>query len=568
VEGTGFKVSDAIDLARKRVAACEQYKTINLDPWFASMGKAYDGRQYDGNPPQYAVTMNELLPNLQIKVSDLTFNDPEPIVYSLSVSDDEGEAILSGLLRSIYRYTKAAKATQKALFHANLFGLGASFHGVKAGIPDTQYRDPRLLLFDPDMADWDNPEWVGDVKYVPLWELKRKFSAARDFRPDTVRQRGDAVSETEGQTVPAQPLDRVKVYDYYQKEERVHILWAEQAPEKPLLIHEISDFGAGGQPIGQIDPDYPEELVIPYRFLLGPEAANVLWPHSYVELGLEAQKRKNQLLTYFMQIIFRCIPQFGVLKGALKESEKRKLMEGVIGEVLEFESQEIQKAFQSLPIGQFPQGLPGLINIVDEFLKVSMNTSYYQQGMVNRSRVTATEAGGAMNLGATRTKGDEKSYRDFLAEGFYLIKERLVYHGGNGQQMRYDDTEGVTRFFPLNGLDLQRLNFPCHIEVREGSTSRIDTAADKAAKVQLFQILAPFLTNPMVAQATGIQLNVKKMLDEILRAFDIRDPNVYYKEQQAMGPEQLQALLMSGMMGNGQSPITPGIAGNELQGRY
>lgn len=521
-----------LETAVGRVDDFERWRKREVAQTWETLGNFYDGQQWEPGAPQYAVTANDTLANIDIKCRALAFDDPEPVVRALDGPNEEGERIWEGVLRASYRYCNANKEIKKVIRLTNVLGIAAThvYWDEASGWPKLKAIDPRTLAFDPEMEDWDSPEWVAICRYIPKYELVRQFGEqAKSLAPDVVRRR----SETEGpSTAPkqaSQGVERVKVWEYWQNEKRLHAIWAEQKPTQPLLLHEVSDTDERGP-----DPTFPSELVIPVRFLTAVPAINSLLPHSYVKLGLETQIRLNEALTAMVQAFKRIVPSMITRKGTFDASEKRKMMEGEIGEIYEVSDEvaALADAIQNMPNPTLNAALYPLLDRLERQLHVYGNVTEYHQGVQVSSRTTATEAQGRMRFSGIRGRGEEQDLREHIAACFHMMRAMWLYYAPD-TVVRYEDREGRSRFQPMDRMSLggiggPQLDFPAYIAVRESSTLRKDSVLEQQSAIQLFQMLigaTPALAN------VGVQVNIKKLLDDLLRSFSVSDIEAYYSQQ-------------------------------------
>jgi hypothetical protein len=604
----GLKDDDLEAVERKVFAAVryhdDKFKETDVNRRY------YGGQQYAGTwkaDGDHFVTVNRILPNIELKVDTVAYSLPEFIEKPRTEQGKLAAPIGKAALSYYFDTERLMAPIKDAWRDAKISRFGVVYVGwrfetedlilendrkptdadaldpqraaelasegqdpftpvpqaeVHVDAPSIRRINPANFMLEPGAGSkLQDARFVVWREEVPLDEIKRNSAYdpavtaklkgdplyGDDCLPDDIREMGE----------DARPDDTkcVTLWHYFEKARRLHCVSAKEAPKKWLLVEKWK------HPF----KDYPFELIVAHEL---PDK-NPSECVSDVDLILPLQDAVNQTRSRQVNHVEQFNEKYQTRTGNLTPASRRQMRSSRRGMIVEHNGSNDNAIF---PL-QTPPIQPEVYAVEDRSMRdidYMLGVSDYQRNqMPSGGRRTATEVATLQQTGSSRVDGDQRAFDDFLgritAKVLQLLQE-FAYH--TRSIPIYGQNDQVQSFVDMN---VDSIKGEYDILVKAGSTRMKNEEADKQNAIFLLQTLTPYaqMVDPMTQQPV---INLTPLIRELVKKSGVEVADeILGQMQPPMAPPMpgMQPGMdpaMGGMAGAPMDPMAQSGQGDAMKG--
>lgn len=388
--------------------------------------------------------------------------------------------------------------------------------------------DPLAFWVDPDHHDLENlrdAKYVVEIKEITLAELKKdsRFKGKKILKDIKGTSRVDRRIMTPS-NMESDDVKRVVLYDYWQKDKRIHVIICEEQLDEPLLV----------EPWPYRFPTYPYVLMAFRRIPNQQDPQGQIEPaetcikelDKYRSIALNHDKRYAKGRTAFD-------------KSKLTPGGMKALKEGEDGALIEVQGNP-NEVFGSVPDDPLPADFYNTGMNIKQDISVLMGVDDWSRGTPDRTRRTKGEVDTMMSKSATRGQFIQVKFERFCSKiatlMLMLLQDESFCDNPRWIELKGDDGNTPPQQFYWNYSDVIGQS---DVEVIVNST-RVQTPESLQQKwVNLLQMMGPFV------QAGAV--DITPVMEEVLKSFEVPESIRMKISQNGGGAmQQMQQALQQG----------------------
>jgi len=528
-----------------------------LDPWYddaVRMLDIYKGVHWPTtNSDKHRITVNYAQVNVDILTAALAANDPEFMVIPKVPAAEANVAYQKAALSKTWEEINALNAVTNALQDAIITGRGCCFVGwryettsaTSEGKPEREESNtvvwdnpivrrvnPLSVFVDPDcddLVDLKDARWVLEEYTLPLDEV-----VANPYLSNTKTLRGSEtldkrlVSEDYRKTNTT-GIRRVRLWDYWQREGRVHIVVADEQPDKPLLVE------TWPYPF----PTYP------YVFMRYRRIPNSQSPQGQIE---PAESCIREIDVYRSAQINHD-DRYAKGKTAYDSSRitpegLKALQSGEDGALIAVTGSP-HEIFASIPDDPLPPDFYATAATIKADISELMGVDSWMRGQPDRTRRTRGEVEMLFNRASARSTAIQRNFERFCGRIGDLIL-RLLQSPIFCDRLRYTFITGSPDQEPISGMwNHTRVAGEAQVLVVASSTRMRSPETEQAKWGFMLQSLQPFVQSGLI--------NIVPIIEEAMLAYEVP-------------PQKIRKIIQTATPGQATQIAQLGQAVNQLVG--
>ena len=508
----------------------------------------YGNTTEDYAPKAWAqATVNKTYEAVEVFAPKLYFQAPARRITCRQAQDDPFGRVLQKLLD----YTAIEMDLKLHGRRANLDGI-IKGRGVlwteldaKTGFPINRYISVDDLQVDPDTRGIEDSYWIARKRWLPIWELKRKYPQAKDVRP--TRLKGEQPDQSESQ-------ETCVYWEIYSK------MGDGLRATRMDGEREALDSGPGEDFVflvivpGYEKPIYLGKWPTPYwadtktagwpgSFLDFADVPNSPWPMSILKPGLPLQNWLDWAYSFLLQKVARTGRDVVAMAEGLGQ-EKAAVLKNIAGldcEVLRLPTDQMAKLNEIFQVLQFPPMNGDLIKAIEmaemvyeritgvsELLSLGSTQVAYRSA--EEARMKGENAHSRIDdmVDRVETWMTAISRKEAICARWHLEPDRIAEFMG---------PEAAETWGVYKAGDLPKLMREYQYQIEAGSTQRPDEAFYISQADRLMQGPLPLLLQ------TGSLESANNILRKYYKALKIRE-------------DEAEAMLFATTVVNGQQ-LTP-----------
>lgn len=549
---TGVKLSKEETKARyRRMKVAERYYETEFQPRYEECQRLLKGEHYKARD-DHQVVVNVYPHIIETLTHSVTFAHPEIIIKPMDPQGQANQETAEKVAAYDYRKSHAHREARRAFKESRMYNFGVVMVGwefetdeacytdqrlpVEGEPPDPQAvldavtsgnppppavpkakvkkdqfyckrLDPRSFRVSPE-ATWvvEDMPWCGYVEYRELGDVKGdpRYKNTKNLKGSDQNLTGyfDREKDEKGQDIPTPPdMRRVKLMHYYEKRRRLHMVFCDE--HENALLSEAWAWDHDRYPFRLVFNEPPED-----QFYGMPPM--LLWKHMQQEI--------NHFHTQLAIHIRRFVRKYVARTGAFTEANKKKLMSGTDGTVVETTEDPTSSLVPVLDA----QISPDVYNYeakVMQYLSLLSGIDQYEMSRAPTKRMTQEEVNQVASSGGARAKRAAASFEELCGE---IAEEIIAWNQQYAVRTRQLPVVENDQVVDWQGWTKDEIAGEYSFEVYVGSTEIKNKAGQVEELGFLLQSLAPFFgPDPATGQP---MLQAKPFLRQFLSLVpDLKD---------------------------------------------
>lgn len=561
-KGVRLKRGEAETL-KKRMKVAIKYRDTKFMPWYKEVMRMQRGEHY-ADAQDHQVVVNMMPHVIETQVYSTTFNHGDLIAQPKDQIGAENLDVAQHATDCEMKQAHALRENRRAYKDSRMFNFGLVYTGWRWRTEDVDYTDgrqqvegeepepeavlraveegrelpppvprakvlddnfyvkridPRLWLISPE-SSWvmEDVPWCGMIEYVDVADVKAdpRYKNTAQLKGSCEHLEGYlGDDEKEAQSELHTDLRRVELWHYYERKRRLHVVFAKES-EKPLLV-EKWHWEHDQYPFVPVFAEPGEDG----WYQIPPP---LVWKHCQQEI--------NNFHTQLAIHIRRFVRKYVAREQDFTEANKRKIMSGVDGTVIETKAQNAAGALVPVVDAQLSPDLYNSERSAMEYLGRISALDQYSLGRPPTKRLTQDEAQSIAGAGGARQQAARAAFEELTAK---VAEHCLALNQQYAMRTRSYPVYVDGKIAQWKDWTAEEIRGQYQFEVYVGSTELKNKASIAEEMGFLIQALQPFFApDPQTGQMVA---DPKPLLRQLLAAVpEIKDVAAIIPMDQEMPP--------------------------------